>query len=93
MDELGIQLIFARSPQAKDCVERTAGTFQGRQVTEMRLAGVSTIDGANRALQNFLPRFNERFGAGAADGCCLSLTGRRPVPGSDSLLQAQPKGG
>ena len=43
MDELGIQLIFALSPQAKGRVERTAGTFQDRLVTEMRLAGATTI--------------------------------------------------
>ena len=61
MDELGIQLIFALSPQAKGRVERTTGTFQDRLVTELRIAGVSTIDGANRVLPDFLPRFNERF--------------------------------
>ena len=42
MDELGIQLIFALSSQVKGRVERTAGTFQDRLVTELRLAGVST---------------------------------------------------
>ena len=61
MDELGIQLIFARSPQAKGRVERTAGTFQDRLVTELRLAGATTIDDANRVLEGFLPRFNSRF--------------------------------
>ena len=39
MEELGIQLIFALSPQAKGRVERTAGTFQDRLITEPRLAG------------------------------------------------------
>ena len=33
MDELGVQMIFALSPQAKGRVERTAGTFQDRLVT------------------------------------------------------------
>jgi len=61
MDELGIQLIFARSPQAKGRVERTAGTLQDRLVTELRLAGAITIDDANRVLEDFLPRFNSRF--------------------------------
>ena len=61
MDELGVQLIFARSPQAKGRVERTAGTLQDRLVTELRLAGATTIDDANRVLDDFLPRFNERF--------------------------------
>ena len=61
MEELGIQMIFARSPQAKGRVERTAGTFQDRLVTELRLAGASSIGAANRVLEQFLPRFNRRF--------------------------------
>ena len=61
MEELGVQLIFARSPQAKGRVERTAGTLQDRLVTELRLAGAVTIDDANRVLADFLPRFNQRF--------------------------------
>ena len=61
MDELGIQLIFALSPQAKGRVERAAGTFQDRLVTELRLAGASTIEQANTVLEEFLPRFNQRF--------------------------------
>ena len=59
--ELGIQQIFARSPQAKGRVERAAGTFQDRLVTELRLAGASTIDQANAVLRDFLPRYNTRF--------------------------------
>ena len=61
MEELGIQMIFALSPQAKGRVERTAGTFQDRLVTELRLAGASSIGEANRVLEQFLPRFNQRF--------------------------------
>ena len=62
MGELGVQLILARSPQAKGRVERTAGTLQDRLVTELRLARATTIDDANGVLDDFLPRFNERFG-------------------------------
>ncbi len=62
MDELGIQLIFALSPQAKGRVERAAETFQDRLVTELRLAGAATIADADHVLQGFLPRFNARFG-------------------------------
>ena len=61
MEELGIQMIFALSPQAKGRVERAAGTFQDRLVTELRLAGASSIEEANRVLEQFLPRFNQRF--------------------------------
>ena len=61
MDELGIQMIFALSPQAKGRVERAAGTFQDRLVTELRLAGASSIGEANGVLGQFLPRYNRRF--------------------------------
>ena len=61
MQELGIEQVFARSPQAKGRVERMAGTFQDRLVSELRLAGARTIDQANAVLQEFLPRFNQQF--------------------------------
>ena len=61
IDELGIQMIFALSPQAKGRVERMAETFQDRLVTELRLAGASSIEEANSVLEQFLPRFNRRF--------------------------------
>ena len=59
--ELGIQQIFARSPQAKGRVEREAGTFQDRLVTELRLAGARTMDQANTVLRDFLPGYNTQF--------------------------------
>ena len=62
MEELGIQMIFALSPQGKGRVERAAGTFQDRLVTELRLAEESSILEANSVLKQFLPRFNRRFG-------------------------------
>ena len=61
MGELGVQLVLARSPHGKGRVERMAGTFQDRLVTELRLAGASSIAEANRVLRDFLPRFNEQF--------------------------------
>ena len=59
--ELGVQQIFARSPQAKGWVERAAGTFQDRLVTGLRLAGASTIAQANQVLEQFIPHFNAQF--------------------------------
>ena len=53
--ELGIQQIFALSPQAKGRVERMAETFQDRLVTELRLAGASTMDQAKEVLREFCP--------------------------------------
>ena len=65
MAELGTQMIFARSPQAKGRVERMASTFQDRLITELRLAGATTIEQARAVLKQFLPRFNRRFGVPA----------------------------
>ena len=61
MEELGIQMIFALSPQAKGRVERATGTFQDRLITELRLAGATTIEQAKAVLKQFLPRYNRRF--------------------------------
>ena len=46
-------------------MERTAGTFQDRLVTELRLAGATTMEEANAVLQEYLPRFNQRFAVAA----------------------------
>ena len=56
MDELGITLIPASSPQAKGRVERLWGTFQDRLVSELRLAGAATPVAAQAALARFLPQ-------------------------------------
>jgi transposase len=65
MGELGVTQVLARSPEAKGRVERANGTFQDRLVSELRLAGTTNIDEANLFLQEFLPRFNQRFGVPA----------------------------
>ena len=67
MRELGVTQIFARSPQAKGRVERAAGTFQDRLVTELSDASASTIAEAQTVLERFLPRFNARFRVPAAE--------------------------
>lgn len=61
MDELDIRIIGARSPQAKGRVERLFGTLQDRLVKELRRAEASTLEEANAALRNYLPRYNRRF--------------------------------
>ena len=61
LGELGVELIPAHSPQAKGRIERLFKTFQDRVVKEMRLAGVATIDEANRFLEGYLPIDNRRF--------------------------------
>ena len=78
--ELGIQQIFARSPQAKGRVERMAGTFQDRLVTELRLAGAKTMDQANAVLHAGLPAPLQRSFCRARRFCRLRPT----VPGISS---------
>lgn len=61
LGELGVELIPAHSPQAKGRIERLFGTFQDRLIKELRLAGVATLDEANRFLEAYLPIYNRRF--------------------------------
>lgn len=61
LDSLDIGLISARSPQAKGRVERLFGTLQDRLVKALRRAEATSLEEANRVLQRFLPRFNQRF--------------------------------
>jgi len=67
LEELGVQLILARSPQAKGRVERLWGTFQDRLTSELRLAGATTPAQADQILARFLPRHNRRFSVPAND--------------------------
>ncbi len=62
LEELGVEVIHAQSPQAKGRIERLFGVFQDRLVKEMRLRGITTKDQANEFLEEYLPRYNERFG-------------------------------
>ena len=59
---LGIEPIFAMSPQAKGRVERLFHTLQDRLVQELRLAGVTTPEAATAFLNGvFKADFNARF--------------------------------
>ncbi len=62
LGELGVRWIPAHSPQAKGRIERLFGTLQDRLVKEMRLAGVGTLEQANRFLEGvFVPFWERRF--------------------------------
>jgi hypothetical protein len=66
--ELNVELILAHSPQAKGRVERNFGTSQDRLVKEMRVHGISTLDEANRYLEEvYIPLWNERFAVEPAE--------------------------
>jgi transposase len=61
MEELGCELICARSPEAKGRVERLFGTLQDRLVKELRLVKANTMEEANTFLAGYIPRFNKMF--------------------------------
>ena len=67
LEELGIKLICANSPQAKGRVERRNRDFQNRLVKAMRIAKISTIEAANAFLPNFLDDFNKKFAKAPQD--------------------------
>lgn len=57
-DELGIEIIFANSPQGKGRIERSFDTFQDRLVPELRLHSITDMESANRYLQEeFIPNY------------------------------------
>jgi transposase len=80
--ELGIVWIAAHSPQAKGRVERSFGTAQDRLVKGLRVAGVRTIEEANRYLaQEFLPWWNQHLVVAAAN----PVDAHRPVSAEHHL--------
>jgi hypothetical protein len=62
MQVLGIQMIYANSPQAKGRVERGNRTHQDRLIKALRRERISTIAEANRFLQRrYLKQHNAHF--------------------------------
>jgi len=61
MDPLGVELILAHRPPAKGRVERIKGVLQDRLVKELRRAGISDRESANRFLRRWRAGFNRRF--------------------------------
>jgi hypothetical protein len=76
MEELGVRVIHAHSPQAKGRIERLFRTFQDRVIKEMRLRGIKTIQEANTFLPKYLPIYNRRFAVKPREKADL----HRPVP-------------
>ncbi len=73
---LGIEPIYALSPQAKGRIERLWGTLQDRLVGELRLAGIRTVAAANA----FLPPFTRQFNARFAQPPAATVPAWRPIP-------------
>ncbi len=67
LQALEIEVIYALSPQAKGRVERMWGTLQDRLVSELRLAGATTMEDANTVLKAFRTDHNRRFAISPAE--------------------------
>lgn len=68
LKELGIEMIPAYSPQARGRSERRFGTWQGRLPQELRLAGIRTVEEANRFLrEHYIEEINRNFCKPAAE--------------------------
>ena len=62
LTELGVKLIHAYSPQAKGRIERQFKTLQDRLTKELRLRGISTIEEANKFLEeSYWANYNKKF--------------------------------
>ena len=67
-EKLGIEVIVARSPQAKGRVERNHGVYQDRFVKELRLAGIDEMEEANAFLrESYLDSLNAKFAKSPID--------------------------
>ena len=78
LQQLGIELIAAYSPEARGRSERMFGTLQKRLPQELRLAGITTRQDANRFLKEvFWPAHNARFArpAEAAGSAFVAFAG------------------
>ena len=83
-DKLGIPIIAANSPQAKGRVERNHEVYQDRLVKMLRLEGITTLEGANRFLEDgFVDELNDKF----AKPACDPVDAHRPLPAGLELAQ------
>lgn len=61
IEQLGIDMFPANSPQAKGRVERLWNTLQSRLPVELALAEITDLAAANAFLNTYLQKFNEQF--------------------------------
>lgn len=60
-NQLGVELKTSSIPQAKGRVERMFQTLQSRLPIELRLAGATTLEQANKFLHSYIKEFNAKF--------------------------------
>jgi len=90
MDELGVNIIYAKSAPAKGRVERMWETLQSRLPVELALNGIKTVEEANEYLAaRFISYFNEKW-AVAAEGEPIYVSLRKDVD-IDTILCVKEK--
>ncbi len=87
LQELGVKMIPAYSPQARGRGERSFRTWQGRLPQELRLRGITTLAAANEFLRReYMAEFNQRFTVAAAEkGSAFLRCRRRDLDGVFSI--------
>ena len=73
IEELGIEMFPASSPQAKGRIERLWETLQSRLTTEFRINNIKTIDEANIFLISYIEKYNSKFAIEASSKKSLFL--------------------
>lgn len=75
LERLGVEHILAYSPQARGRGERVNRTLQGRLVNELRIAGIRTLERANRYIEEcFLSPYNAELARAPADPAVAFVT-------------------
>lgn len=67
IEELGIEMFPASSPQAKGRIERLWETLQSRLVTEFRINNIKNINDANVFLIEYIKKYNSKFAVEATN--------------------------
>lgn len=67
LKELGINLIAAKTPQAKGRIERLWETLQSRLPVEFKVNGITSFEAANQFLQSYMGTYNHKFAVSPED--------------------------
>jgi hypothetical protein len=81
LQQLGVRMIPAYSPEARGRSERNYGTWQGRLPQELRIRGIGDMEAANRFLrEEYIAEFNRKFTVAAVEkGTAFVRTGRKDL--------------
>jgi len=88
--QLGIRHIAAYSPEARGRSERAFRTLQDRLPKELKLAGIATLEAANRWIaESYLPAYNAAFAVAPAEAGSAFVADRGGQAGEILCLQEE----